>query len=103
MGAPGSIKDNSVIILFDGVCNLCNGVVQFIIKRDPEARFRFASLQSGFGQSQLVRFKLDPNSLHSIVVIDQGQAFERSEAIFRITKHLGGPWKMLTAFKILPK
>lgn len=104
MGAPGPIENHGpIIILFDGVCNLCNGIVQFIIKRDPDAKFRFASLQSEFGKSQLVRFTLNPDSLHSIVVIDEGRAFERSDAALRIAKHLDGPWKTLTAFKILPR
>jgi len=102
MGAPGSIG-GPVIILFDGVCNLCNGLVQFIIKRDPHAWFRFASLQSEAGRNLLQRFKLDPDSLHSIVVIDEDQAFERSEAAFRIIKRLGAPWKFLGVLKILPK
>jgi len=104
MGAPGSIENQSpVIVLFDGVCNLCNGLVQFIIKRDPKQKFRFASLQSAFGRSQLIHFHLNPDSLHSFVVIDEGQAFERSAAALRIAKHLGGPWKTFMILKIIPK
>jgi predicted DCC family thiol-disulfide oxidoreductase YuxK len=91
------------LVLFDGVCNLCNGLVQFIIKRDPSSKFRFASLQSDFGRSQLVRFNLDPELLHSIVVIDGDVALQRSDAAIYIAKQLGGPWKLLRAFKILPK
>ena len=99
----GSHTHGQITVLFDGVCNLCNGTVQFIIKRDPGAKFRFASLQSEFGKSQLIRFKFDPDALHSIIVIDEGRAFERSDAALRIVKHLDGPWKIFMAFKILPK
>lgn len=104
MGSLGSVENQRpVIILFDGVCNLCSSVVQFIIKRDPSSKFKFASLQSDFGRAQLIRFNLNPDSLHSIVVIDDGEVFERSDAAFRIAKHLGGPWKIARVFKVLPK
>lgn len=104
MGSSDAIGvNNTILILFDGVCNLCNGAVQFIIKRDGKARFRFAPLQSAYGKSQLIRFKLDPNSLHSIVVIEEGRAFEQSDAALRIVKHLEGVWKIFMVFKILPK
>jgi predicted DCC family thiol-disulfide oxidoreductase YuxK len=103
MGSPDSLgNQSSILVLFDGVCNLCTGIVQFIIKRDPEAKFRFASLQSEAGQSQLKNFNLNP-ALQSIVVIDNGEALERSDAALLIAKHLAGPWKFLTVFKILPK
>jgi predicted DCC family thiol-disulfide oxidoreductase YuxK len=104
MGSPGSLEDHRpILVLFDGVCNLCNGIVQFIIKRDPKAKFRFASLQSEFGKSQLIQFKLNPELLHSLIVIDNDKALERSDAALHIAKHLGTPWKLLTVFKILPK
>jgi predicted DCC family thiol-disulfide oxidoreductase YuxK len=104
MGSSGAIENQDpVIILFDGVCNLCNGLVQFILKRDPAAKFKFASLQSDFGRSQLVRFNMNPDLLHSIVVIEEGHAFERSSAVLRIARHLGGPWKIFMIFKIIPK
>jgi predicted DCC family thiol-disulfide oxidoreductase YuxK len=92
-----------VVILFDGVCNLCNGFVQFLIKRDPTAKFKFASLQSDFGKSQLARFNLNPEVLHSIIVIDGETVHQRSDAALRIANHLGGVWKGLNIFKVLPK
>jgi len=96
-------NNKPVVILFDGICNFCNGVVKFIIKRDPAKKFRFASLQSGFGRSQLIRFHLNPESIHSFVVID-GEVFrERSDAALHIARHLGAPWRALLVFKILPK
>jgi predicted DCC family thiol-disulfide oxidoreductase YuxK len=104
MGSSDAIAvHKSRLILFDGVCNLCNGAVQFIIKRDSKAKFRFASLQSAFGRSQLTKFKLDTESLHSMVLIEGEKVFERSEAVLRIVKELDGPWKFFSAFKIIPK
>lgn len=104
MGSPGSLEDHKpILVLFDGVCNLCSGLVKFIIKRDPKGKFRFASLQSEHGRSQLLRFHLDPEKLYSIIVIHHERMLQRSEAALYIAKHLGTPWNLLTAFKILPE
>ena len=105
MGSPGSPLDtrDKIIVLFDGVCNLCNGAVQFIIKRDKSSKFLFASLQSDYGQSQLSRFGLDPALLHSIIAIEDGKFYERSDAALKIATHLAQPWPMLRMSKILPR
>ena len=104
MGSPGSIDTSGkIVILFDGVCNLCNGAVQFIIKRDNTSKFLFASLQSDFGQSQLQKFGLDPSKLHSIIAIDNGKFYERSDAALKIASGLAQPWPMLGVFRILPR
>jgi len=104
MGSPGSIDTGGkIVILFDGVCNLCNGAVQFIIKRDKTSKFLFASLQSDFGQSQLQKFGLDPSELHSIIALDNGKFFERSDAALTIASGLAQPWPMLGVFRILPR
>ena len=104
MGSPDSLGNHKpVLILFDGVCNLCNGLVQFIIRRDPKAKFKFASLQSEVARSLLKQFNIDPDLLHSIVVIDNDVAFQRSEAALRIANYLGGRWKLLKVFNIFPK
>jgi predicted DCC family thiol-disulfide oxidoreductase YuxK len=98
-----SDKGLAGVVLFDGVCNLCSNSVQFIIKRDPKARFKFASLQSVFGQAELTRLKLNPNQLHSIILI-QGDAFlERSTAALEIARHLSGVWPLVYIFKIVPR
>src|SRR5688500_7660858 len=104
MGSPHAINTHKpILILFDGVCTLCNVAVQFIIKRDSKSKFRFASLQSEFGKSQLVKFKLDPDSLHTIVLIEEDQVFERSDAVLRIAKQLDGAWKFFSGLRIIPK
>jgi len=92
-----------VIILFDGVCNLCNGAVQFIIRRDPGQRFRFASLQSAAGQELLQRYGVDATVLYSIMVIDDGVLYQRSDAALRIARYLSGLWPVLAIFRILPR
>jgi predicted DCC family thiol-disulfide oxidoreductase YuxK len=91
------------IVLFDGVCNLCNGSVQFILKRDSQVRFRFASLQSEAGRSLLVEHGLDPDALSSVVVIEGGRVWQESSAALRIARHLPGAWKLLRVFTVIPR
>ncbi|MFP5286666.1 MAG: thiol-disulfide oxidoreductase DCC family protein, partial [Thermoanaerobaculia bacterium] len=83
------------IVLFDGVCNLCNGSVRFLLKRDPEGRFRFAALQSDIGRSLLAEHGLGADSLSSVVLIEDGRAWQESSAALRIARHLPGAWKLL--------
>jgi predicted DCC family thiol-disulfide oxidoreductase YuxK len=91
------------VLLFDGVCNLCNSSVQFIIERDPDARFRFASLQSEEGQAVLSRFENRPSDLSSVVLIQDDQLYARSEAALRVARQLGGGWSLLYAFIVVPR
>jgi predicted DCC family thiol-disulfide oxidoreductase YuxK len=90
------------IILFDGVCNLCNGSVQFVIKRDPEGLFRFAALQSSQGQELMRQHNLDTSGLYSIIVVSGDKVWQRSRAALEIVRHLSGLWPMLYAFIIVP-
>jgi predicted DCC family thiol-disulfide oxidoreductase YuxK len=90
------------VILFDGVCNLCNSSVLFIIQRDPKAKFRFASLQSEFGKNQLRRFGLPESALNSVLLIREDKLFQKSNAALAIARHLTGAWPLLYGFKILP-
>lgn len=78
------------IILFDGVCDLCNGFVQFVIKRDPHKLFKFAALQSTFGQDFLQRLGQNPKDLKSIILIDGEQFYTQSDAALNILKNLKG-------------
>jgi len=95
--------ENKSIILFDGVCNLCNNSVQFIIKRDQKNQFLFSSLQSDACQDILLQFQLKNSKLRSIVLIENGVIFEKSTAILKIVRHLPNFWKLNYAFIIVPK
>ncbi len=90
------------VILFDGVCNLCNNSVLFIIKRDPKAKFKFASLQSEFGKSHLEKFGLPFTELNSVLLIKDGKLFQKSNAALEIAKYLGGGWPVFYVFKLVP-
>lgn len=83
------------IVLFDGVCSLCAGVVRFAIARDPEARFRFAPLQSPLARALLDRHGCDPGALDTVVLVDGDGAHVRSSAALRIAAGLRGPWRAL--------
>lgn len=102
MGTSAQIT-KSPVILFDGVCNLCNGSVQFIIKRDTRNTFRFASLQSSYGQDQLLRLGIPTQALESIIYIEGDQFYQKSNAVLEIARHLGGPWPLFYVFKIIPR
>lgn len=102
MGTPDPIRPGPVI-LFDGVCNLCNTSVQFIIKRDSSEHFRFASLQSTLGQNYLDTFNLPAGQLHSVMLIKNGVLFQKSNAALEIVKRLDGLWPSLYIFKIVPR
>ena len=90
------------IILFDGCCNLCNGLVQFILKRKRKDRFRFIPLQSDRGKEFLGKYNVSSDT-ESIVLIENNKAFVRSEAILRIFNRLDGLWKIFWLFRVLPK
>jgi predicted DCC family thiol-disulfide oxidoreductase YuxK len=91
-------------ILFDGVCNLCNGFTRFIMARDPApGRFRFAALQSDPGQRLLKAHGLSTDGLDTIVLIEDGAAFIRSAAALRTLRRLGLPWSLLYGFIIVPR
>lgn len=91
------------VLLFDGVCNLCNSSVNFILARDPKAKFRFASLQSDEGQALLQEFEDRPSDLSSVVLIEDGQLYARSDAALRVARQLSGGWPLLYAFIVLPR
>lgn len=100
MGESHSVEHP--IILFDGVCNLCNGSVLFIIKRDPQAKFRFASLQSDLGVKLLRQFEFPQGELNSVLLIKDQKLFQKSNAALEIARHLNGLWPMFYMFKIIP-
>ena len=89
------------IILFDGVCNLCNSSVQFIIKRDPKSCFKFASLQSETGRSLLEQYNFN-KEIDSFILIENQKIYSKSSAALRVCTNLNGLWKLLTILRILP-
>ena len=92
------------IILFDGVCNLCNGAINFIIKHDKKDTFRYASLQSEIGRYYISKFNIDTNLLDSILLIPSNTKFyHKSTAALRIVSKLSGLYPVFSIFLILPK
>lgn len=89
------------IILFDGVCNLCNNSVQFIIKRDPKGHFKFASLQSETGKRILKQYDVRKD-IDSLILIENEKVYFKSSAALQICSKLNGFWKLLSIFKIIP-
>jgi predicted DCC family thiol-disulfide oxidoreductase YuxK len=91
------------IVLFDGVCNLCNGLVRFIIKRDRNRKFKFASLQSEIGQQRLQRFGLAKNEFESFVLTRGDRYYLKSTAALKMLREVGSIWKVFYVFIILPR
>ena len=91
------------IILFDGVCNLCNGAVQFIIRHDKKKIFMFTSLQSETGQKLLAQYNLPLDELNSFILIENSKAYTRSTGALKVAKKLNGIFPMLYSFIIIPK
>lgn len=91
------------IILFDGVCNLCNGAVQFVIKRDNKNQFLFASLQSEEGKQILKEHNFPMNRMDSFFLVENGKVYNRSTAALKVVKKLSGLWGLLYGFIIVPK
>ncbi|MFT7285819.1 thiol-disulfide oxidoreductase DCC family protein, partial [Nonlabens sp.] len=96
------MEKNHDIVLFDGVCNLCNGAILFLIKRDKNDRFRFAPLESEVGKKLLLKHQIDPSKIDSIVLVSDNTAFTKATAALNISRHLGGLWPLLYSLIIIP-
>ncbi len=97
-------NEGKKLILFDGVCNLCNGAINFVIKRDKKDTFRYASLQSEIGRKLISDRNIDSSKLDSILLIDSNEGyFYKSTAALQIAKQLSGIYPLLYVFLILPK
>lgn len=90
------------VILFDGVCNLCNASIDFIIKRDTKDCFRVGALQEETGKKLLFGFEVNPEYLDSLVLIEKGQIYFRSTAALKIARSLSGAWPLFYGFIVLP-
>jgi len=91
------------IILFDGVCNLCNSSVNFIIKHDKKSQFLFASLQSDAAKEILLQFQTKKITLDSIILIENNTVYEKSTAALKIAKQLNSSYKLLYGFILIPR
>jgi predicted DCC family thiol-disulfide oxidoreductase YuxK len=96
------VTEHKHLILFDGVCNFCNGSVNFIIRHDKKDHFRFVPLQSPPGQQLLRQFGMEHLPMDSIVLIENKKVYKRSTAVLRISKKLNGLYPLLYGFIILP-
>jgi predicted DCC family thiol-disulfide oxidoreductase YuxK len=92
------------ILLFDGVCNLCDASIQFVIKHDEKDIFRFVQLQSDLGQKIMKHIGLSDTKIDSTVLYEPGKAYYyKSDAVFKILKELNGIYRLLLVFSVLPK
>ena len=92
------------VILFDGVCNLCDASVRFVIDRDPEARFRFAPLESPAAAALLARHgRTLPAAPQAVLLVEDGRVWEGSDAALRIARRLRGPWRLAGALTAVPR
>lgn len=90
------------ILLFDGVCNLCQGSIQFVIRFDPKDRFRFAPLQSDTAKRLLLHYEVEDNQLSSVILIYQNRIYRKSKAALYTLKLLRFPWPLFFIFIIIP-
>ncbi len=97
-----ALDDNGRIVLFDGVCNLCNGVVRFVHANDPAGRFRFASLQSPRA-AELLAASGGPPADESVVLLAYGRRYEGSDAVLHLALGLRAPWPLAFAAILIPR
>ena len=93
---------DSSVVIFDGACNLCNGVVNFIIKRDPQAKFLFTPGQSEAAAKLARHYNIRESFDETFVLISQNQCYYRSDAALKIASHLTGGWRFLRVLQIIP-
>ncbi|QYC34046.1 thiol-disulfide oxidoreductase DCC family protein [Bacillus amyloliquefaciens] len=98
---PAQLPDR--VLLFDGVCNLCNGAVQFIIKRDPAGKISFASLQSDTARVLLASEGLPTEQFDSMIFIENGRIYKKSAAVLKVSRHLRGAWRLSAVFFAVPR
>jgi len=101
--AVPSFPDDRPLIVFDGICALCSGFVRFVLRRDANGQFRFASAQSALGHALYRHYALDPENWESNLLIAEGRLYLRSEAAIEIVSRLGAPWRCLRMLRVLPR
>lgn len=90
------------VILFDGVCNLCNGSVNWVIDHDKKELFKFAALQSDFGKQTISKAGLTQNYLNTIVLVDGSAIYTKADAVLEILKQIGGIYSLAVIFYVVP-
>lgn len=100
---PPYIAASDKVILFDGVCKLCNAWSNFIIKYDRQHLFKLCSVQSEEGKKILLHFGLPSDSYETMLYVEGCQSFQKSDAFFQIVAKLGHPWKAVCIFRLIPK
>jgi predicted DCC family thiol-disulfide oxidoreductase YuxK len=100
---PPNVEVNDCVILFDGVCKLCNAWCRFIIKYDNQKRFKLCSVQSPEGQKILEYFNMPTDHFDTMLYVEGKLSFDKSDAFLNIVNRLGYPWRILLVFKIIPK
>jgi predicted DCC family thiol-disulfide oxidoreductase YuxK len=101
--APSAALRDNPVVFFDGVCNLCNAFIQFVIRRDPAARFRFAPLQSDAARARLGAVPAPGSLPDSILLFDDGRLYVRSAAVLHIARGLRAPWPLLYGLVVVPR
>lgn len=103
MNAAAAAAEDHPVVLFDGVCNLCTGTVQFLIPRDPDGTLRFAPLQSDVGAALLEDCGYEVGDRESIVLVEDGRCYRKSTAALRIARHLDGRWPLAAHLRVVPR
>jgi predicted DCC family thiol-disulfide oxidoreductase YuxK len=92
-----------MLLLFDGVCNLCNGFVQWVIVRDKKGVFKFAALQSETGQQELKKLGKNTETFDSVVLIAGSKVLTQSDAAIEVAAQLGGIWSLTPMLRVFPR
>ncbi len=100
---PVNTEFNFPVLLFDGVCNLCNASVQWVLKHDRAGQFRFAALQSDVGRQLLTKHGMDADAFDTVVLVVGDRLYTRSDAALEIVRRLGGGWAWLSIFRWVPR
>lgn len=95
--------EDSLIILFDGICNFCNSAVNFVIKNDRKSSIKFATLQSEIADRLLEKYSFSKEGLRTFFFIENGKVYTSSTAAIRVCRYLGGLWPLMIGFIIVPK
>ncbi|MEL1265979.1 thiol-disulfide oxidoreductase DCC family protein [Pseudoxanthomonas putridarboris] len=103
MSSDGARSHEGPVVVFDGICVLCNGWVRFLLKHDRQGRCRFAAMQTDAGRELLVSHGLDPDDPVSFLLVEGGRAWTDTDAIRRVLTGLGGAWRLAALSSLVPR